>query len=121
MAKFIEKPTEITAHGNIPKIIREHIGRVNTGNKNISIAHMSSPGGWSEPGQTPEFDEFTIVLKGSLKVETKEKTFEVQAGQSIIIEANEWVRYSSPSEGGADYIAVCLPAFTPETVQRDDE
>ncbi len=119
MPKFIQHPTVVEAHGNIPKRIEEYIGAVNTGNTNISIARMKSPGGWEEPGQTPEFDEFTLVLKGVLQVETKEKTFQIAEGQAIIIHAGEWVRYSSPSESGAEYVAVCLPAFSPQTVHRD--
>ncbi len=117
MAEFIDSPTLIEAPGNIPKIIKEFIGCVNTGTQGVSIAKMESPVGWTEPGQTPEFDEYTVVLKGTLTVETKEKTFEVKAGQAITIEKGEWVRYSTP--GGAEYIAVCIPAFTPDTVHRD--
>ena len=119
MPKFTDSPTIIEAPGNIPKIIKEFIGCVNSNNQKISIAKMESPAGWKEPGQTPEFDEYTIVLKGNLSVETKEKTFEVNAGQAITIHKGEWVRYSTP--GGAEYIAVCLPAFTPDTVHRDTE
>jgi ethanolamine utilization protein EutQ (cupin superfamily) len=119
MPEFIDSPTIIKAPGNIPKIIKEFIGCVNSGTKEISIAKMESPAGWKEPGQTPEFDEYTIVLKGTLDVETKEKTFEVNAGQAITIHKGEWVRYSTP--GGAEYVAVCLPAFTPDTVHRDTE
>ena len=117
MAEFIDSPTLIEAPGNIPKIIKEFVGCVNTGTQGVSIAKMESPAGWTEPGQTPEFDEYTVVLKGTLTVETKEKTFEVKAGQAITIEKGEWVRYSTP--GGAEYIAVCIPAFTPDTVHRD--
>ena len=119
MAEFIDSPTVIEAPGNIPKIIKEFIGCVNSGSKEISIAKMESPSGWKEPGQTPEFDEYTIVLKGTLSVETKEKTYEVSEGQAITIHKGEWVRYSTP--GGAEYVAVCLPAFTPDTVHRDAE
>ena len=119
MPDFIDSPTIIEAPGNIPKIIKEFIGCVNTGTREVSIAKMESPSGWTEPGQTPEFDEYTLVLKGTLTVETKEKTFEVNAGQAITIHKGEWVRYSTP--GGAEYVAVCLPAFTPDTVQRDAE
>lgn len=117
--RFIEKPTEVKAHGDIPKIIREYIGRVNTQTPGVSIAHMQSPSGWSEPGQTPRFDEYTLVLKGTLRVEFKGGQRDVKAGQAVIAPAGEWVRYSSPFPEGADYIAVCLPAFSPETVQRD--
>lgn len=120
MPKFITNPTVVEAHGNIPKRIEEYIGVINSGNRNVSIARMQSPGGWEEPGQTPEFDEFTIVLKGILQVETQEQTFQVAAGQAIIIHGGEWVRYSSPDASGAEYVAVCLPAFTPQTVHRDE-
>ncbi|MDX1972823.1 MAG: cupin domain-containing protein [Candidatus Sumerlaeia bacterium] len=120
MAQLIEKPTVIQAHGNIPKTIQEYIGAVNTGETRLSIARMLSPGGWHEPGQTPEFDEFTVVLRGTLQVETHERTFQVGAGQAIVIKGGEWVRYSSPGEAGAEYIAVCLPAFSPGTVHRDE-
>ena len=119
MPEFIDSPKIIEAPGNIPKVIKEFIGCVNTGTQGVSIAKMESPAGWKEPGQTPEFDEYTIVLKGTLTVETKEKTFEVKAGQAIKAHKGEWVRYSTP--GGAEYVAVCLPAFTPDTVHRDAE
>lgn len=121
MAKLFAKPTVIQAHGNIPKEIREYFGGVNSGTGELSFAHMTSPGGWEEPGQTPEFNEYTLVLKGCLKVETKEETHMVQAGQAILAPAGEWVRYSSPEVGGADYIAVCCPAFSPDTVHRDPD
>ena len=117
MKDHIEKPTIVKAHGDIPKIIKEFVGRANTDDKNISIAKMESPFGWSEPGQTPDFDEYTIVLKGTVKVETKEKTFEVNAGSAFYTSKGTWVRYSTPN--GAEYIAVCVPAFSPETVHRD--
>jgi mannose-6-phosphate isomerase-like protein (cupin superfamily) len=120
MATLIETPTQIKSAGNKPKIIREYIGRVNSGTNSTSIAHMKSPSGWQEPAQTPEFDEYTLVLKGMLKVETKDKTFEVEAGQAIICNANEWVRYSTPNDEGAEYIAVCLPAFSIDTVHREE-
>jgi len=120
MPKLIPKPTRIQAAGNKPKIIEEFIGRVNSGDTQVSIAHMRSPGGWVEPGQTPEFDEYTIVLAGSLRVEHKEGVLDVAAGQAIVTRAGEWVQYSTPNAEGADYIAVCLPAFSPETVHRDD-
>ena len=119
MAIFISKPTLIKAAGNKPKIIKEFIGRVNSKTEKVSVAQMKSPSGWVEPGQTPEFDEYTVVLKGTLRVETKSKKFNVKAGQAIITSAGEWVRYSSPIKGGAEYIAVCLPAFSPVTVHRD--
>ena len=119
MPKLIISPTIIEAAGNKPKIIREFIGRVNSSTKKVSIARMSSPEGWEEPGQTPEFDEYTLVLKGMLRVETKENVFNVNAGQAIITYAGEWIRYSTPNPEGAEYVAVCLPAFSPETVHRD--
>ena len=119
MATLIEKPTLIQAAGNKPKQIREYIGRVNSKTAAASIAHMVSPSGWVEPGQTPEFDEYTIVLKGMLRVETKSATLEVKAGQAVITPKGEWVRYSSPDAAGAEYMAVCLPAFSPDTVHRD--
>ena len=119
MPKLIENSTRIQAAGNKPKSIEEFIGRVNSGTAQVSIARMRSPSGWVEPGQTPEFDEYTVVLNGCLRVETKEGVFEVKAGQAIITHAGEWVRYSSPHSDGAEYIAVCLPAFSPQTVHRD--
>ncbi len=117
--KLIPEPTQIKAAGNKPKIIEEFFGLVNSNTADLSIAKMKSPEGWVEPGQTPEFDEYTIVLSGCLKVETGNSEYEIKTGQAILIEKNEWVRYSSPYPGGADYIAVCLPAFSPETVNRD--
>ncbi|MGB3211459.1 MAG: hypothetical protein WBB19_12200 [Desulforhopalus sp.] len=121
MAQFIESPVVVKAIGNKPKIIEEYIGRVNSDTKSVSVAHMRSPAGWLEPGQTPAFTEYTIVLKGMLQAKTKNRVFEVKVGQGIIIDAGEWVQYSTPSEEGAEYIAVCLPAFSPETVHRDEE
>lgn len=121
MPTLVATPTRIEAAGNKPKIIEEFIGRVNSRMEALSIARMQSPTGWVEPGQTPEFDEFTIVLKGMLRVEYAGGHLDVQAGQAVIAHAGEWVRYSTPSEGGAEYIAVCLPAFSPQTVHRDDE
>jgi mannose-6-phosphate isomerase-like protein (cupin superfamily) len=120
MAKLIEKPTRVEAAGEPPKLIDEYIGLVNTGTGDLSIAHMRSPSGWVEPGQTPDFDEYTLVLKGSLLVKLTGKTIEVSAGQAIIVCAGEWVQYSSPAPGGAEYIAVCRPAFSPEAVHRDE-
>ncbi len=117
MPEFIDSPKIIEAIGNVPKIIKEFIGCVNSNTKEISIAKMESPADWKEPGQTPEFDEYTVVLKGILFVETKEKIFEVNAGQAIMAHKGEWVRYSTP--GGAEYIAVCIPAFTQDAVNRD--
>ncbi len=120
MPTLVEKPTLIQAAGNKPKVIREHIGRVNSKTEGVSVAHMTSPEGWVEPGQRPAFDEYTLVLQGSLKVEHEGGETRVDAGQAIIAHAGEWVRYSSPYEGGADYIAVCAPAFSPDTVNRDE-
>ncbi|HEX2230108.1 MAG TPA: cupin domain-containing protein [Candidatus Binatia bacterium] len=119
MAQLIAQPTVIPAAGEPPKIIREFVGRVNSATADISIAKMSSPSGWREPGQTPEFDEYTIVLKGELQVETRNTLHRVAAGQAIIVKAGEWVRYSTPGPEGAEYIAACLPAFSPDTVHRD--
>ncbi|KQM06462.1 mannose-6-phosphate isomerase [Frankia sp. CpI1-P] len=120
MPTFIESPTVVEAAGNLPKIIREYVGGVNTGTRSLSIAHMSSPGGWAEPGQRPEFDEYTIVLRGSVTVEHADGIIEVAAGQAVHTAAGEWVRYSTRGADGADYISVCLPAFLPETVHRDE-
>ncbi len=117
--KHIQKPIVIQAAGSPPKQIEEFIGRVNSRNSEVSIARMTSPAGWSEPGQTPEFSEYTVVLRGTLKVKLKDKELEVSAGQAIITDAGEWVQYSTPYAGGAEYIAVCVPAFSPETVRRD--
>lgn len=119
MPTLIAEPTRIQAAGNKPKLIDEYIGRVNSKTSVVSVAHMRSPAGWLEPGQTPEFDEFTVVLKGTLRVEHKKGVVEVQAGQAVIAHAGEWVRYSTPGEEGAEYIAVCLPAFSIEEVHRD--
>lgn len=121
MPTLIESPTQIEAAGNKPKIIREYIGRVNSQTEAASIAHMQSPPGWVEPGQTPEFDEYTVVLKGCLQIESKESTIAVNAGQAVICHTGEWVRYSTPGAEGAEYIAICLPAFSMDTVHRDDE
>lgn len=117
--KRIEKPTVIAAAGNLPKLIAEYVGRVNTGTAVLSIAQMSSPAGWQEPGQTPEFDEYTLVLRGSLRVETRSGVVDIPAGQAVIAAKGEWVRYSTPAGEGAEYIAVCMPAFSLETVHRD--
>lgn len=118
MATLIEKPAIVEAAGNKPKIIREFVGRVNSKTAQASVARMSSPEGWVEPGQTPEFDEMTLVLSGSLRVETKERTFTVGADQAVITPKGEWVRYSTPN-GPCEYVAVCVPAFSPDTVRRD--
>ncbi len=120
MPTLIESPTAITAAGNKPKRIEEYIGRVNSGTKDVSIAHMRSPAGWQEPGQAPEFDEYTLVLAGVLQVEHSDGSIDVQAGQAIVTHRGEWVRFSTPGPGGAEYIAVCLPAFSPEIVHRDE-
>ncbi len=120
MAVLIESPTIVKAAGNKPKEIREYFGLVNSSTDIISIAHMKSPGGWKEPGQTPEFDEYTLVLKGTLKVETKDSSYFVKTGQAIMLRKGEWVCYSTPDEAGAEYIAVCFPAFSPDTVNRDE-
>jgi len=119
MPTLITSPKIIEAAGNKPKIIQEFIGRVNSSTQKISVAKMTSPAGWEEPGQTPEFDEYTLVLKGMLRVETSDQTFDIPAGQAIITYAGEWIKYSTPNSEGAEYIAVCLPAFSPETVHRD--
>jgi mannose-6-phosphate isomerase-like protein (cupin superfamily) len=119
MPKLIKSPSVVEAAGNKPKIIQEYIGRINSSTQKVSIAKMTSPAGWEEPGQTPEFDEYTLLLNGMLKVETKEKIFTVNEGQAIITNAGEWIRYSTPNPGGAEYVAICLPAFSPETVHRD--
>jgi ethanolamine utilization protein EutQ len=116
---LISQPTRVEAAGNKPKLIDEYIGRVNSKTTDLSVAHMRSPGGWQEPGQTPEFDEFTVVLKGSLRLEFRGGEMDVQAGQAVIAHRGEWIRYSTPSDEGAEYIAVCLPAFSPATVHRD--
>ena len=121
MPKLIEKPTIIEAVGNKPKKIEEFAGRVNSGQSNVSIARMTSPQGWVEPGQRPEFEELTVVLDGTLVVEFEDGQLEVKSGQAVITHPGEWVRYSTPNEGGAKYIAVCLPAFSPDNVNRDEE
>jgi ethanolamine utilization protein EutQ (cupin superfamily) len=119
MPTLIERPTRIEAAGNKPKLIDEYVGRVNSSTDALSVAHMRSPGGWQEPGQRPAFDEFTVVLKGLLRVEHEGGAIDVPAGQAIIAHEGEWVRYSTPTDEGAEYIAVCLPAFSPATVHRD--
>jgi mannose-6-phosphate isomerase-like protein (cupin superfamily) len=119
MAKLITEPTIIRAAGSIPKIIEEFVGRVGSKTEAVSIARMKSPEGWSEPGQTPDFDEYTVVLDGVLCVETRAGITEVRAGQAVVSPRGEWVSYSTPHAGGAEYIAVCIPAFSPDTVHRD--
>jgi len=116
---LIAAPTRVEAAGNKPKLIDEYIGRVNSQTSAASVAHMRSPGGWQEPGQTPEFDEFTVVLHGTLRVEHQGGSIDVRAGQAVIANRGEWVRYSTPESEGAEYIAVCLPAFALDTVHRD--
>jgi len=120
MPTLIEKPSVIAAAGNKPKIIEEFVGRVNSRTSGVSVARMQSPSGWVEPGQTPEFDEFTVVLRGSLRVTSRDGAVDVHAGQGVIAHAGEWVQYSTPGADGAEYIAVCLPAFSMETVHRDE-
>ena len=119
MPRLIDAPTRINAHGQPPKIIEEFIGRVNSDTSAVSIARMISPSGWSEPAQTPDFTEYTIVLRGLLQVETMSGVLEVNAGQAVITEQGEWVRYSTPGPEGAEYVAVCLPAFSPDAVHRE--
>jgi|SRR6185312_5853575 len=118
--RLIPKPARVAAAGTKPKLIDEYIGRVNSETKELSVAHMRSPGGWIEPGQTPEFDEYTVVLKGVLHVEHNGGALDVAAGQAVAIPRGEWVRYSTPEPEGAEYIAVCSPAFTVDTVHRDE-
>ena len=120
MPTLIAQPTRIEAAGNKPKIIDEYIGRVNSATSAASVAHMRSPEGWIEPGQTPEFVEFTLVLKGLLRVQHKRGSLDVRAGQAVITNPGEWIQYSTPEPGGAEYIAVCMPAFSLDTVHRDE-
>ena len=115
----INKPTKIMAAGEPPKTIEEYVGRVNTGTEGVSIARMKSPSGWSEPGQRPEFDEYTVVLKGTLHIELAGEAFDVREGEAHIVKRGTWVRYSTPAPEGAEYIAVCTPAFSPDLVKRD--
>ena len=119
MPTLIAQPTRVEAAGNKPKLIDEFVGRVNTGDSRVSIARMRSPGGWVEPGQAPEFDEYTVVLAGRLRVEHRDGVIEVAAGQAVVVRGGEWVRYSTPDSSGAEYIAICLPAFSLDTVHRD--
>ena len=120
MPELIETPSRVAAAGEPPKLIDEYAGRASTGEGRVSIAHMRSPSGWAEPGQRPEFDEFTVVLRGALVVESENGKLTVEAGQGVHTRPGEWVRYSTPGAGGAEYISVCLPAFAPSTVHRDD-
>jgi uncharacterized cupin superfamily protein len=122
MPELIAGPSRVEAAGTKPKLIDEYVGRVNTGEERVSVAHMRSPEGWVEPGQRPEFDEYTVVLDGCLRVEGEgSEPLDVRAGQAVLVRGGEWVRYSTPEAGGAGYVAVCLPAFGPETVHRDDD
>jgi mannose-6-phosphate isomerase-like protein (cupin superfamily) len=121
VAKLISSPSLIEASGNVPKVIEEFIGNVNSGSGNVSIARMKSPAGWTEPGQTPDFDEYTIVLRGSLRVATRTGAFDAAEGQAVIAPRGEWVQYSSPGSTGAEYVSVCIPAFSIDTVHRDAE
>ena len=120
MPILIERPSIVEAAGTKPKQIQEYAGRVNSGHRHVSVARMVSPAGWEEPGQKPEFEEITVVLRGLLRVEHEGGHLDVAAGQAVVAAPGEWVRYSSPEPGGAEYIAVCLPAFSPATVHRDD-
>ena len=121
MPELIENPSRVEAAGTKPKLIDEFVGRVNTGEERLSVARMNSPQGWVEPGQRPDFDEWTLVLDGTLTVEHEAGLVDVRAGQGILVWGGEWVRYSTPYPGGAEYVAVCLPAFSPDTVHRDDD
>jgi mannose-6-phosphate isomerase-like protein (cupin superfamily) len=118
VAELIESPVRVEAAGEPPKLIDEFAGRASNGEERVSVARMRSPAGWSEPGQRPEFDEYTVVLAGALRVETEDGELDVRAGQGVLVSAGEWVRYSTPD--GAEYVAICLPAFSPETVHRDE-
>ncbi len=120
MPTIIEKPSIVSAAGNKPKVIEEYVGRVNSKTEALSIARMKSPSGWVEPGQRPEFNEYTVVLRGMVEVKTETETLQVKAGSAVIVQRGEWVQYSSPSPEGAEYIAVCCPAFSVETVHRDE-
>ncbi|MGI8807561.1 MAG: cupin domain-containing protein [Acidimicrobiales bacterium] len=121
MPTLIPAPVRVEAAGNKPKLIDEYVGRLASGHQALSVAHMRSPGGWAEPGQTPEFDEFTVVLAGRLRLTSATGDLDVVAGQAVLVVAGEWVRYSTPDPEGAEYVAVCLPAFAPELAHRDEE
>ena len=121
MPELIENPSRVQAAGTKPKLIDEYVGRVNTGEERVSVAHMRSPEGWVEPGQRPQFDEYTVVIEGCVRVEHEDGALDVGAGQAVLARAGEWVRYSTPESGGASYVAVCLPAFSPDAVHRDDD
>ncbi len=120
MPRLLKAPTLIEAAGSSPKRIEEHVGLVNSGHRDVSVARMASPEGWSEPGQRPEFREVSLVLSGMLRVESHDGALEVRSGQTVIADPGEWVRYSTPERGGAEYIAICIPAFSPETVHRNE-
>lgn len=119
MPRLVSAPVRVTAAGNKPKLIDEFVGRASTGATHVSAAHMRSPGGWLEPGQTPEFEEVTVVLRGLLRVEHRGGVLDVRAGQAVVTAPGEWIRYSTPEADGAEYVAICLPAFSPDTVHRD--
>ena len=119
MVSVIKEPTVVKAAGNKPKVIEEFIGKVNSQTESVSIARMKSPAGWEEPGQTPEFDEYTVVLKGTLLVKSKDQILDIKAGQAVIAHRGQWVQYSTPDPEGAEYIAICIPAFSPDAVHRD--
>ncbi len=121
MPDHVKSPSRIVAAGNKPKIIDEYVGRVNSRTEAVSVAHMRSPAGWVEPGQTPEFDEYTVVLRGLLRVQHAGGTIDVRAGEAVIAHHGEWVQYSSPEPDGAEYVAICVPAFSPATVHRDGD
>ena len=121
MPRLISRPAVVEAAGTKPKLIQEFAGRVNSGHAGVSVARMTSPPGWQEPGQRPEFEEITIVLRGMLRVDHAGGTLDVRAGQAVVTEPGEWVRYSTPESEGAEYVAVCLPAFSPDTVHRDEQ
>lgn len=120
MTNLIQQPTIVLAAGNMHKEIAEYVGRLNSATEALSIAHIKSPAGWTEPGQVPDFDEYTVVLRGALRAETRAGTIDVKAGQAILARRGEWVRYSTPEPIGAEYVAVCMPAFSPELVRRDE-
>jgi mannose-6-phosphate isomerase-like protein (cupin superfamily) len=121
MPTLIASPSRVTAAGTRPKRIDEYVGRVNTGHSELSVAHMCSPQGWIEPGQAPDFDEYTLVLRGLLRVEHREGTLDVRGGQAVVVPRGEWVRYSTPEADGAEYVAICVPAFSLEGANRDPE
>ncbi len=120
MPTVLKEPTVVQAAGNKPKKIEEFIGRINSGTAQVSVARMTSPGGWVEPGQTPEFDEYTLVLRGTLRVTNRQGSVDVNAGEAVVAHRGDWVQYSTPGAAGAEYVAVCLPAFSPQTVHRDE-